>query len=328
MKAIQVREFGGPEMMKLEEVPDLKPGPGQVLVRVRAAGVNPVDAYIRSGAYARKPNLPYTPGMDAAGVVEALGPRVKGVKKGTRVYVEYPATGTYAEFCLADSHSVHPLPPLVSFAQGAALGVPYATAYRSLFHKAKALKGEWVLVHGATGGVGIAALQFAKAAKLTVVGTGGTEQGRQLAREQGADHVLDHKAPDYLEQLMMLTKGRGVDIILEMAAHVNLGRDLTVLAPKGRVVVIGSRGTVEINPRDAMGRDAVILGMTLFNATPKERANIHKDIVKGLKAKNLKPVIGREMPLSEAAKAHEAVLAGGSFGKIVLIPDPSDLPQE
>lgn len=328
MQAIQVREFGGPEVLKFEEVPDLKPGPGQVLVRVRAAGVNPVDAYIRSGTYARKPKLPYIPGMDAAGVVEALGPRVKGVKKGARVYVEYPATGTYAQFCLADVHSVHPLPSFVTFAQGAALGVPYATAYRSLFQKAKAAKGDWLLVHGATGGVGTASIQLAKAAKLTVVGTGGTEQGRQLAREQGADHVLDHKTPDYLEQLMKITQGRGVDIILEMAAHLNLGKDLTVLAPKGRVVVIGSKGTVEVNPRDAMSRDAVILGLTLFNATPRERRQIHQELGKGLKAKKLKPVIGRELPLADAAKAHEAVLAGGSFGKIVLVPDPSDLPQE
>ncbi|HUO57674.1 MAG TPA: NADPH:quinone reductase [bacterium] len=320
MKAILVREFGGPEVMKLEEIPGLQPGPGQVLVSLKAAGVNPVDAYIRSGTYARKPALPYTPGMDGAGVVEQVGSGNVPFKAGDRVYVEYPLTGTYAESCLAETGSVHPLPSNISFAQGAALGVPYATAHRSLFGRAQAVAGETLLVHGATGGVGIAAVQIGKAAGLTVIGTGGTEEGRKLVMEQGADHVLDHRAPDYLEQVMALTGDKGVDVILEMAAHLNLGKDLTVLAKRGRVVVIGSRGTVEINPRDTMSRDAAILGMTLFNATPQERAQIHQDLVKGMEKGLLKPIVGREIPLAQAPQAQELVLQMGAYGKIVLIP--------
>jgi NADPH2:quinone reductase len=320
MKAITVKDFGGPEVMKLEEVPDLKPGPGQLLVRLKAAGVNPVDVYIRTGTYGRKPSLPYTPGMDGAGVVEKVGAGETGVKPGDRVYVEAPATGTYAEFCLADQHSVHPLPASVTFSQGAAMGVPYGIAHRALFGKAHTLKGETVLVHGASGGVGTAAVQLAKAAGMTVIGTGGTEEGRRLAKEQGADHALDHKAADYLEQLMKLTGGKGVNVIVELAAHINLGKDLTVLAPHGRVVVIGSRGPVEINPRDAMGRDAVILGMTLFNVTVEEREVIHQDLVRGLEQGTLKPVVGQEIALKDALKAHEAVMQSGAHGKIVLIP--------
>lgn len=320
MKAILVREFGGPEAMKLEEVPDLRPGPGQVLVRLKAAGVNPVDAYIRSGTYARKPNLPYTPGMDGAGVVEQVGTGKIPFKTGDRVYVESPLTGTYAGTCLVEAISVHPLPSNITFTQGAALGVPYATAHRSLFGRAKAVVGETLFVHGATGSVGNASVQLGKATGLTVIGTGGTEEGRRMVKELGADHVLDHSAPDYLEQLMKLTQGKGADIILEMAAHINLGKDLTVLAKKGRVVVIGSRGTVEINPRETMGRDAAILGMTLFNATSEERSAIHRELVKGLEKGVLKPVVGKEMPLVQAPQAHEAVLKGGAFGKIVLVP--------
>lgn len=320
MKAIQVREFGGPEVLKLEEVEDLKPGPGHVVVRIKAAGVNPVDTYMHSGNYGRKPSLPYTPGMDGAGIVESLGPRVKGIKKGSRVYVESALTGTYAEACLADYRCVHPLPSQVTFPQGAALGVPYATAHRALFGKAKAKKGETVLVHGASGGVGTAAVQLAYAAKMKVIGTAGTEQGMQLAREQGASEVLNHKDPMYLEQLVKLTKGRGVDVILEMAAHVNLGNDLTLLAPQGRVVVIGSRGKVEINPREAMGKEASILAMMLFNLTLPEKVKIHMDLVKGLKSGKLNPVIGREVPLSQAPEAHKAVMQPGAFGKIVLLP--------
>lgn len=320
MKAIQVKEFGGPEVMKLEEVPDLIPGRHQVLVRLEAAGVNPVDVLIHTGTYVRKPALPYTPGMDGAGEVAALGMGVKNVKKDSRVYVESAMTGTYARFCLADPSNVHPLPSNVTFAQGAALGVPYATAHRALFGKARAQKGETVLVHGASGGVGIAAVQLALSAKLKVIGTAGTEQGLQLVKEQGAHNVLNHKNPTYLEELKAITEGRGVDIILEMAAHLNLGKDLTLLAPKGRVVVIGSRGPVEINPRDTMGRDAIIMGMTLFNVSAKEKAEIHAELVKGLKNKTLRPVIGKEFPLAEASDAHRLITQPGAFGKIVLIP--------
>jgi NADPH:quinone reductase len=320
MRAVRVREFGGPEVMMLEEVEDLKPGPGEVLVRLHAAGVNPVDAYMRGGVYGRKPPLPYTPGMDGAGVVEGLGPRVKGVKKGSRVYVESALTGTYAEACLADARCVHPLPPPVGFPQGAAMGVPYATAYHGLFGKARARKGETVLVHGASGGTGIAAVQLAKAAKLGVIGTAGSEQGLQLVREQGADEVFNHKDPDYLEGLVKSTQGQGVDIILEMAAHLNLGKDLALLKPKGRVVVIGSRGPVEISPREIMARDASILAMLLFNLTVTEKMRIHHELAKGLKGGKLRPVVGREMTLEEAAAAHEAVLQPGAFGKIVLMP--------
>ncbi|HLI34032.1 MAG TPA: NADPH:quinone reductase [Terriglobia bacterium] len=320
MKAIRVHQFGGPEVMKLEEVPDLRPGPGEVVVRVKAVGVNPVDTYIRSGAYALKPDLPYTPGMDAAGVVEAVGQGVARFAPGARVYVAGTLSGAYAEQARCKESQAHPLPDKVTFAQGAAVNIPYATAYRALFHRARVMPGETVLVHGASGGVGIASVQLARAAGLKVIGTAGTERGRKLVMEQGAHHVLDHRAADYLSQLQQLTNGRGVDVILEMLANVNLGKDLTVLARNGRVVVIGSRGSVEINPRDTMSRDASILGMTLMNATESELASIHAALVVGLENGTLRPVINRELPLAEAPRAHQAVLEPGSYGKIVLIP--------
>jgi NADPH2:quinone reductase len=320
MKAIRVHNFGGPEVMKLEEVPNPQAGPGQVVVRVKAVGVNPVDTYIRAGAYASKPALPYTPGLDAAGIVESLGQGVSGVKVGDRVYVAGTVSGAYAELALCEASQVHPLPQHVSFAQGAAVFVPYATAYRALFQRAQAQPGELVLVHGASGGVGVAAVQIARAAGMTVIGTGGTERGRRLVAEQGAHHVLDHRAPGYLEQLMAVTNGRGVDVILEMLANVNLGKDLNVLARGGRVVVIGSRGTVEIDPRATMGRDASILGMSLLNASQQELASIHAALVAGLENGTLRPIVGQEMPLGDAPRAHQAVMEPGAYGKIVLIP--------
>lgn len=324
MRAIRVHEFGQPEVMRLEETDDPRAGASQVIVRAHAVGVNPVDTYIRSGMYPTLPQLPYTPGMDAAGVVEETGERVTRVSAGDRVYVAGSLSGTYAEKILCDESQVQHLPAHVSFAQGACVFVPYATAYRALFHRALARAGEWVLVHGATGGVGTAAVQIARAAGMRVVGTGGTQRGRELVREQGAHHTLDHRAPDYLDELMRLTNGRGIDVILEMLANVNLGRDLNVLAPRGRVVVIGSRGTVEIDPRATMGRDASIHGMALMNASPPELASIHAALVAGLESKTLNPIASQEMPLADAARAHEAVMEAGAHGKIVLITGSAD----
>lgn len=320
MKAIRVHEFGGPEVLRLEETPDPQPGRGEVLVRVKAVGVNPVDTYIRSGAHAVRPELPYTPGLDAAGVVEAVGEGVTRVSVGERVYTAGTLSGAYAELALCGESQVYMLPERVSFAQGAGLFTPYATAYRALFNRGQGHAGESVLVHGASGGVGTAAVQLARAAGFKVIGTGGTEEGRRLVAEQGAHHVLDHHAPDYLEQLAALTGGRGVDIVLEMLANVNLGKDLNVLAKGGRVVVVGSRGAVEVNPRALMMRDGSIHGLTLFNATPQELVGIHAAIRAGLEAGTLRPVVGRELPLAEAVRAHETVLEPGAHGKIVLVP--------
>ncbi|HLL52823.1 MAG TPA: NADPH:quinone reductase [Myxococcaceae bacterium] len=320
MKAIRVHQHGPPSVMTLEEMPEPSPARGQVVVRVHAIGVNPVDTYIRAGVNNYSARLPYTPGMDAAGVVEAVGEDVKRVKAGDRVYVGGTLTGAYAQKTLCLEAQVHPLPERLSFAQGAAINVPYATAYRALHQRAHVLPGEVVLVHGASGGVGSAAVQLARAAGLTVIGTGGTDKGRELVRKEGAHHVLDHRADGYLEQVKALTQGRGVDVILEMLANVNLGKDLTVLAPGGRVVVIGSRGTVEINPRDTMGRDAAILGMSLMNLGDADRVRIHAALQPGFENGSLRPIVGQELPLSEAPRAHDLVIAPGSYGKIVLVP--------
>jgi NADPH2:quinone reductase len=325
MRAIVVREFGGPNVMHLEEVPSRAPGPSEVAVRIGAAGVNPVDAYIRTGTYARKPALPYTPGTDGAGEVEAVGSEVTQFKRGDRVYVAGDnvapsGAGTYAEQAICAVTMVHPLPDRVSFAQGAALGVPYATAHRALFARAAARPGETVLVHGATGGVGIAAVEIAHASGMKVLGTGGTDLGLQSVREHGADAAFNHQDPAYLDQIMQITGGRGVDVVLEMAAHINLDRDLSLLTRGGRVVVIGNRGRIEIDPRQTMGRDAAILGMTLFNTPADELQGIHAALVDGLRKGSLNPVVGREFPLSDAPRAHEAVMEPGAHGKIVLVP--------
>jgi len=324
MKAIRVHEFGGPAVLKIEEIPDPKAGPGDVVVRVRAAGVNPVDAYIVTGTYPRKPPLPYTPGQDGAGEVHSVGADVKDFKAGDRVYIcgvgtSAAGAGTYAEMALCSPSQLHHLPARVSFGQGAALGVPYCTAYRALFQRANAKPGETVLVHGATGGVGIASVELAHARGLTVIGSGGTDAGLAAAREHGADFVVNHRTPAYTDEIMRATGGLGVNLIIEMAAHINLDRDLSLLAKHGRIVVIGNRGKTEIDARAAMGRDAAILGMTLFNVSDAEFVEIHAALICGLTHGTLNPVVGREIPLAEAARAHEAVMEPGALGKIVLV---------
>lgn len=321
MKAIVIREFGDPSVMRLEELPNPEPGPGQVLVRVRAVGVNPVDTYIRKGAYARKPALPYTPGADAAGTIKSVGGGLTSFAPGQRVYIVGTIAGAFgacAELALCEPAQVHPLPDGITFEQGAAIGVPYGTAYRALFHRAQARPGERVLVHGGSGGVGTAAIQLASAAGMVVFATAGTDRGLVHLTAQGAAQGFNHRAPDYLDQIMAATLNHGVDVILEMLANVNLNRDLALLARNGRVVVIGNRGTIEIDPRQTMSKDSDIRGMTLFNTPPAETAEIHAALGAGLRSGTLRPVIGREFPLAEAAAAHEAVMAPGAHGKIVL----------
>jgi NADPH2:quinone reductase len=324
MKAIRVHQPGGPEVMVLEDVAEPVAGPGEVVVRMHAAGVNPVDAYMRAAAYGRLPALPYTPGIDGAGVVESLGPDVVSVKVGDRVYLRGTTAGvyagTYAEKASCWAHQLYPLPASVTFAQGSAVHVPYATAYRALFDRAAAQPGESVLVHGGSGGVGIATIQLARARGLVVFATAGTARGRDLVAAHGATQVFDHTAPDYLAAIAQAASPRGIDVIVEMLANVNLDRDLGLLARFGRVVVVGSRGRIEIDPRQTMTKEATVMGMTLGSATEADLTRIHAALVAGLANGTLRPVVGREMPLADAPAAHVALMEPGAYGKIVLIP--------
>jgi NADPH2:quinone reductase len=323
MRAIRVHQFGDPSVMKLEEVQERSAGPGQVVVSIRAAGVNPVDTYIRSGQYAALPSLPYTPGADAAGVVESVGTEVVDFKAGDRVYIsgsaEGRAVGAYAAKALCNVEQVHPLPAQVTFAEGAGIGVPYVTAWRALFDKGRAVPGETVLVHGASGAVGIAAVQIGSAAGLRVFGTAGTPRGRQLALQQGAREAFDHSTPGYEKEMLARTGGRGVDLVIEMLANVNLVRDLDLITKRGRVVIVGNRGALELNPRAIMSKDATVVGFTNWNATPTELAIAHAAIVAGLSRSGYKPHVGKEMPLGDAPRAHEEVMKPGAYGKIVLL---------
>ena len=320
MKAIIVHEYGGPDVMKLEEVPTPEPRDRQILINVKAIGVNPVDTYLRSGNYANAPTPPYTPGKDAAGVVEKVGDGVTKFKAGDRVYTAGSISGTYAEYCLCEESHLGRLPDNVSFDEGAGIWTPYATSFRALFQKAGAKSGETVLIHGASGGVGVAAIQWAKHAGLRVIGSASSEEGTELVRDQGADNVVDHTNDNHLAEVLDFTSGKGVDVIIEMLANVNLAKDFEALAMFGRISVVGSRGSLDFNPRLIMGKDAAVYGMSLFNAPPEAMSEIHQSIFNGLSEGFLKPVIGESIPLAEAPRAHHQVIESKAFGKIILVP--------
>jgi len=323
VNAIRVNKFGPPDSaLKLQQITLPPLTANQVLVKVEAVGVNPVETYIRNGTYPRLPSLPYTPGNDCSGVVEAVGENVKRVKVGDRVYTSQTVTGSYAELAVAFENTVHPFPKNISFSQAAALNVPYSTAYHALFQIAHAKPGETLLIHGASGGVGIPAIQLALSRGLIVIGTAGTDHGKKLLQDQGVSQIVNHNSPNHFEEILSLTNGRGVDIILEMLANVNLAGDLKVLAQGGRVAVVGSRGPIQIDPRDTMSRRTMILGVNLNNATEAESREIHAAIYAGLSNSSLSPVVGATYPLANAAQAHKDIInppAGGAAGKIVLL---------
>jgi NADPH2:quinone reductase len=320
MKAVVVHEFGPPEVMQLQDFPTPTAGPGQAVVRVHAAGVNPFDTYMRAGTYALKPQLPYVPGGEAAGVVESVGEGVTQFKPGDRVYVGHPVTGTYAEYTLALESQLHRLPDRVKFNQGAGIYVACGTAYHALYHHANARASETLLVHGASGGVGIAAVQIARSMGMTVFGTAGTDKGLELVRSVGAQQAFNHKQPGYVEAIVKATGGRGVDVILEMLANVNLNADLKMLARHGRVIVIGSRGDITITPRDLMARTASVKGFVLWGISEEDEADVHAGLYAGLENGTVRPIVGKELPLGEAVRAHKEILETGAHGKMILVP--------
>ena len=323
MQAILVREFGGPEVLRIAEVPEPAPAAGQVLVRVHAVGVNPYDTYMRTGNYAIKPPLPYIPGADGAGVIEAVGPGVE-MRIGARVFFGGTAThkayGAYAQKVLCEPQQLHVLPDRLSFSQGAGVGVPYVTAWRALHDRVRLRPGETLFIHGASGGVGLAATQIARAWGAFVIGTASTEEGMKIVREQGAHHVFNHKDAKYLDELRDVTGSRGPDVILENLANVNLDNDLTALAFAGRIVIVGNRGRIEIDPRKIMSKDAVVTGMALWNTTPADWTRAYAALDAGLAGGVLTPLVSMELPLADAPRAHELILSPGARGKIVLMP--------
>ncbi|XP_056010918.1 quinone oxidoreductase-like isoform X2 [Ostrea edulis] len=320
MRAVRVTEFGGPKVLKVDKnVPVPKSSNDQILIKVHAAGINPVDTYIRSGTYAVKPTLPYTPGKDVAGVVEEVGSNVSNLKKGDRVYSMAATSGGYAEYCTAASSDTKLLHSNLTYEEGAGIGVPYYTAYRALVIIGGAKAGDTVLVHGASGAVGLACAQIAHFRGLRVLGTAGSQAGLDLIARNGCDAVFCHREEGYATKIMEATENVGPQIIIEMLANVNLERDLTMIAKKGRIVVVGNRGSTEITPRLAMQKECIVTGMLLFNATQGEMDEIDAAVAGGMRDGWIKPHIGKVYSLEEAPNAHEDIINNkGTQGRLIF----------
>lgn len=324
MKAIRFHSFGGPEVLQLDDVADPVPGPDEVVIRVRAAGVNPADTYMRNGTYRIKPDLPCIPGGDAAGDIAAVGENVTGLSVGDRVFAGVAMglefSGCYAEMLKRPAIHVLRIPDGVSYAEAVTFGVSYPTAHYALFLRGNARTGECVFIHGASGSVGTSAIQLAKRAGLTVIGSAGSAAGVDLVLQEGADYAVNHAQSGYLEAVVAASGGKGPDIILEMLANVNLAADMEIAAPQARILIIGNRGEIRINPRAMMMKELDIRGIMLWNAAEEQLAAIMSDILAAAAEGKLRPKVGRELPLSEAAKAHEFVVQDGNAGKVVLVP--------
>ncbi len=318
MRAIQATAFGDASVLRQAEVPVPEPGTGEVRVRVRAAGVNPVEVYIRNGGYGVKdPDLPYIPGSDAAGTVDAIGSGVTGYAVGDRVFVAGRGQGTYAEYTVGAATDLGQLPDGLSYAQGASVGVPGLAAHRALFGRGGLRAGETVLVHGASGAVGQIALQLAAAAGAVVIGTAGSPDGLAAIEALGAAAV-DHSRSDQYERILKLTGGRGVDLTVEMLANVNLADDAHIMARHGRIMVVGSRGSLDFTPRLLMAKELDVRGVTNASYLPDERAAAVADLARRLADGSLVPLVGRTFPLADAGAAQDHVLTARALGKVVL----------
>jgi NADPH2:quinone reductase len=324
MKAVRIHEYGGPEVLVCDEVERPAPGPQQALIRVEAAGVNPVDVAVREDRFPTPKAPPKTIGSDGAGVVVEVGPDVAGLAVGDEVFFSglgIGSEGSYAEYAVIAAVQAVPKPPSASFVEAAALGLAFATAHYGLVHRAQLQPDETVLVQGAAGGVGSAAVQLARVLGGRVFGTVSADDDAIRVRELGAEATIDRKREDVAARARELTGGNGVDIVVELHTSANLDTDLAAIARGGRIVCIGQgpRPEAEVPIGRARAAAASLLFTSWGNAGRAGVADILREVSQLVEEGRLRPVVGRTFPLAEARAAHEA-LAGRHYGKIVLVP--------
>jgi len=317
MRAIVVTEYGGPEVLVDREICVPTVGPGRILIRLMSAGVNPVDAYMREGSNGYGPILPFTPGMAGAGIIEDVGEGVIGYEIGKRVYVAGSVSGTYAEYCICSPGQIFPLPAKLGWTEAACLGVPYFTAARALFTKGRVAEGDSVLIHGASGGVGLACLQLLAGRTLRVFGTASSGAGMNLVLENGAEACFDHSDEGHCERIKKA--GGGINLIVEMLANANLNDDITMLAPGAGIVVVGSRGRIDFSPRDLMGGEYTLIGLKITQANLEDKNSYARLIEEGVEREQIKPPVRAEFALEDAYRAHKILMEGPSAGSMVLV---------
>ena len=329
MRAVVLDGFGGPEVMRLDQVPRPRPGPGQVLIRVAATSVNRADLQQRTGNYAPPPGESEILGLEVAGVIERLGEEVSGWQVGDRV-MTLVGGGGYAEYATAAASTLMPVPDGIELVQAAGIAEVFITAYLNVFREARLEPGQTLLVHGGASGVGTAAIQLAKAlGPSPVIVTVGSEAKAEGCKKLGADHVILYQQEDFSERALALTEGRGPDVILDHIGAAYLEPNLRCLAPYGRLVIIGLLGgaKAELNVGRLMVKRQRVIGSVLRARPVGEKAAITAAFREAALVRfgrgELKPVIHAVLPLAEARRAHELIAANANTGKVILEVDPT-----
>jgi len=322
MQAIRIHETGGPEVMLLEEVETPTPGPGEILVKIAAAGVNYADLAQRRGAYLTRTQTPMTLGFEAAGTVAAHGPGVTWPAVGTRVIAF--VSGGYAEYAIASATALTPIPESLDFVHAAAFAVQGLTAYQTLHESGRLQQGESVLVNAAAGGVGTLAVQLARLMGAgQVIGTASSERKLELVRRLGADAAINYAQDDWVEQVQKASGGRGVDIVLEVVGGDIAAKSLQCLAPFGRMVIIGAASgeRPQFSGVQLMYKNLSVVGywLSAWMSHPDRIATATAELMQFLAHGSLEIVVGHTFPLAQAADAHRAITERTTTGKVVLM---------
>ena len=320
-QAIQVHEFGGPDVMKLEEIALKPPAKGEVLLRIKAAGVNYIDTYFRSGAY-KPPSMPFVPGSEAAGVVAAVGKGVKGLKEGDRVAF-VGSLGCYAEERIVPADRLLPLPKSIDFETAAAMMLKGLTAQYLLRQTYKVEPGDTILVHAAAGGVGLILCQWGKALGATVIGTAGTPEKAALAKKAGAKHVILYRDEDFVERVKAITKGRLCDVVYDGVGKTTFPQSLDCLRPLGLFASFGSAsGKIEAFDINILSQKGSLFAtrptLASYTAEPENLRKMARDLFRVVSKGEVRIALHATAPLSEAVAVHRSLEARETTGSTVL----------
>lgn len=339
MKVIVARSYGPPEVLELRTAePDPTSGPGQVRIRVQAAGINFADLLMRLGLYPGAPKPPFTPGLEASGTIEAVGPGVPARRIGERV-LAMMNTGGYAETVVVRTEQAIAIPPEMSFEEAAALPVNYLTAYHALIYMARLRAGERLLIHAAAGGVGLAAIELAKMVGAEIFGTASAAK-HDFLHSRGVAHAIDYRTQDFAAEVERLTAGRGVDVVLDAVGGESFRKSYRVLAAAGRLIVFGLSEAVHgpgrsllslfsllrtprFNPMEMMRKNRAVIGVhigTLGRDNPALLLSELTELFRLYGEGRIKPYVGKTFPLAEAAAAHRFVHNRRNIGKVLLLP--------
>jgi len=337
MKAIVISKHGSPDVLELSDILDPEPGAGEVLVRVKAAGINFADILARLGLYPDAPNPPFTPGLEVSGEIEKVGPDVEGFQPGQRLMAMVKSGGYAEKICVPVQNAV-PMPAGMDFDQAAALPVNYLTAYHMLVYMGNLRQGERVLIHAAAGGVGLAAIELAKLAGAEIFGTASSSKFDFL-RKRGVPHLIDYRTQDFEEEVQRLTRGEGIDMVLDAVGGESFEKSYRLLRPAGRLMVFGFSASVsglgrsylkaaatylkmpKFEPLQMMGENRAVVGVHLGRLRPEIIRQEYEGLLQLFAEGHIRPYVDRTFPLGQAPAAHLYIQERKNIGKVLLVPE-------